>query len=134
MFGAQILTGVAAAALSFDFAFAQSPAARSVYNTATSVGSLGGGSGYGMQPQSAQGINAFGSGSAGGAASPGMGSMGSMGPMGSGADAQGVQTEPEWESIEVDAPEYVYRGHTEKEPITSLEFYSFADGSDGYAV
>ncbi len=136
MFGAQILTGVIAAALPFDFAFAQSPAARSVYNTATSVGSLGGGSGYGMQPQSAQGINAFGAGSAGTTMGPGMGSMGPMGSMGSGVDAQGMtaQAAPEWSSIEVDSPEYVYRGHTEKQPITSLEFYSFADGSDGYAV
>ena len=133
VFGAQILAGVIAASLSFDFAYAQSPATMGVYNRASSAN-------FGMQNQSAQGINAFGSGagnmSMGAGPMPMGASMGGMGTLDSAWGAQGMAllTSDEWQSIEVDSPEYVYRGHVEKEPITSLNFYTFPDGTDGYAV
>ncbi len=132
MFGAQILAGVVAVALPFDFASAQSPAVRGVYNTATSVGSLGGGFGYGAQSQSTQGINAYGAGSAGTTMNSGLNSTGAMGV--GGAQSATIRTALEWEPIAVDSPEYVYRGHADNEPITSLEFFSFSNGYDGYAV
>ena len=124
VFGAQILAGVIAASLSLDFAYAQSPATMGVYNRASSAN-------FGMQNQSAQGINAFGSGagnmSMGAGPMPMGASMGGMGTLDSAWGAQGMAllTSDEWQSIEVDSPEYVYRGHVEKEPITSLNFYTF---------
>ncbi|MBQ9873064.1 MAG: WD40 repeat domain-containing protein [Thermoguttaceae bacterium] len=128
--GALLFAGVVATAVSLDVALAQSPAAMSVYRSAGALRGLGGGAGsgsFGASDQSARGINAYGGGSnnnnanrgAYGYASEGMGGMG------------GAEQEPEeWKSIEVKAPEYVYRGHEEGKAITSLEFYPSEDGAD----
>lgn len=127
--GAQILAGVAAA-FSIDLACAQSPAARSVYNTASTLGTGGFTSNGSQAPQ---GINAFGSGSAnsGMGGSKGFQDLGSMSGTGF---VQSVNKAEEWKSIQVDSPEYVYRGHEEKKPITSLSFYPPQDGSDSYLI
>lgn len=125
VFGVQILAGVAAA-FTLDLAFAQSPAVMGVYNTATAFG--GGVSAtpqLSIQGQDKQGINAFG----GNTSSTMNGMSGTMGGM----NVQNVN-QKEWEPLQVDTPEYVYRGHEEKHPITSLCFYNFPDGTDAYAI
>ncbi len=131
--GAQILAGVAAA-FTLDSAFAQSPAAMGVYRTASTfnAGGMGTGTNFGGQTQSAQGINAFGSGSANSSTNSLSGMSGSMnGTLEANAQAA---LKTEWEAIQVDSPEYVYRGHEEKQPITSLTFYPQQNSDDLYVL
>ena len=130
--GVQILAALVAASFTIDLACAQSPGVMGVYKTANS--SFGGG----MGGQAPQGINAYGTSSSNGMQSGPMGMSGSAMPN----PTQGTQTAQveKWESIQVDAPEYVYRGHEEKQPITSLTIVPFTVGTtesnsyESYAV
>lgn len=118
MFGVQILTGVAAIALSFNHAFAQfaSPATSAIYNRAASMGA--GGMSGGAAPQ---GINAYNAPSA---------NMGSGMQNGFGGAQATVAAAEDWETIVVDAPEFVYKGHDPKQPVLSVETIMFNDGAD----
>ncbi|MGI6400993.1 MAG: WD40 repeat domain-containing protein [Thermoguttaceae bacterium] len=114
--GARFLTGVVAVVLSCNFAFSQfsSPATFGVYNRAASMGPGGMGT-----AQNAQGINAY------GAASPSMSAGG-----GYGSSAQPAFSPEAWETIVVDSPEFVYKGHDPREPIHSVKSFMFNDGQD----
>jgi len=118
-FGASLLAGIVAFASSQDCARAQSPAAFGVYNRAASMGQ----GGFGAQGASVQSFNAGGFG--------GMGAGGSA----SGFDAANMQAASlvSVEPVKIDEPEFIYRGHDEKQPITSVKFLTFNDGN-GYAV
>lgn len=118
-FGVQILTCVAAAAMSFNYAFAQfsSPAASAVYNRAASMGAGGMGGSQGMQ-----GINAYGS--------PNPSAGFGVQDNGFGTGQTAVASAEEWETIVVDAPEFTYKGHDPKQPILSVKFFMFNDGTD----
>ncbi len=135
-FGASLLAGsaafagaafvVAAFVLTQDSARAQAPGVFGVYKTASAFGQ----GGFGAQGASNQSFNAgIGGFGAGGLGSGGFGANGAQTGYGA-ANAQALfGTKP----VEVDEPEFVYRGHDEKEPITSVKFLSFNDGN-GYAV
>ena len=115
--GVQILTGVIAIAMSFNSAFAQfsSPAASAVYNRAASMGAGGMG---GMQNM--QGINAY------GAPNTGVG----MQNNGFGSQQATTAAAEDWETIVVEAPEFIFKGHDPKQPILSVQFFMFNDGTD----
>jgi len=116
--GASLLVGVVAFALAQDCARAQSPAAFGVYNRAASMGQGGFGSGFGAQGASVQSFNS----------SAGFGANGAL--TGNGANTSSLVDD---EPVKVEEAEYVYRGHDEKQPITSVKFLTF-DGGNGYAV
>ncbi len=139
-FGASLLAGsaafvvafvVAAFVLSQDSARAQAPGVFGVYKTASAFGQ----GGFGAQGASNQSFNAGIGGFGGGSFSGGSFSGGGFGANGAqtGYGAANAQALFGAKPVEVDEPEFVYRGHDEKEPITSVKFLSFNDGN-GYAV
>ncbi|MDO5307878.1 MAG: WD40 repeat domain-containing protein [Planctomycetia bacterium] len=106
LIGASLFLALAVLLAFTPYTSAQSPAAMSVYNRAASMrGGNGGVQGSGMSI-SDQGINAYDN----GAQAPGSGV----------ATQQTVSRQ--WETIEVDSPEYIYKGHDPKEPILSTVF------------
>ncbi len=118
---------VVAFVLSQDCARAQAPGVFGVYKTASAFGQ----GGFGQGGFGAQGVT-YGAAQQGfNAGSGGFGANGAM----SGYGAANAQASALFagKPVEIDEPEFVYRGHDEKEPITSLKFLSFNDGN-GYAV
>ena len=109
------LAGFAVFLFSCNYAFAQfsSPAVFGVYNTANQFGSGGYGAASGGQfasPADGMGVD--------------MG-MGANSSFGYGLNGRNFTSFLTNEPTTIDGPEYVYRGHDEKQPVLSTRFYMY---------